>query len=351
MSKIMTFIPHWLKDTTIRYYDLVDYYPDPSKCPSFIYNLWKPFPILKTIDTNENTSFIHNFIQNVVSDPAVYNYLLNWFAHILQFPSRKTEVCLIFYGNQGCGKGSVAEHLMRLIIGEDKMFITAKVDKAFGRFVNTQGKLLAVLNETSGKDTFNLSEILKDAITCQQTEQERKGIDSVSVKDYTNYIFTTNNINSVKIPKDDRRYMPIEFNDTYIKDKKSIKPFFDKLYSYFDNENVMRSFYSELMQRDLSNFSLSVDRVETELMNDMKSMNADYIDQFIDYWAGHISIHMQKRMQSADLYQKFLHFWEVVEGYKPTDKPSHKKFAIRLKQVTDRVQYIKSNFNYFELIN
>jgi hypothetical protein len=141
--------------------------------------------------------------------------------------------------------------------------------------------------------------------------------------------------------------MPIEFNNTYTKDK----VFFDKLYSYFDNPAVMRSFYSELMQRDLSNFSLSVDRVETELMKDMKSMNADYIDQFIDYWEGNISTHMQKRMQSADLYQKFLHFWEVVEGYKPTDKPSHKKFSIRLKRITDRVQYIKSNFNYFELIN
>ena len=345
-SNCKTFISIWLEDTTMRYYDSVNYYPDQSKCPYFIYNLWKPFPILKTIDSNENTSFIHNFIQNVVSDPAVYNYLLNWFAHILQFPSRKTEVCLIFYGNQGCGKGSIAEHLMKLIIGEDKMLITSKVDKAFGRFVNTQGKLLAVLNETNGKDTFSLSEILKDAITCQQTEQEKKGIDAVSIKDYTNYIFTTNNINSVKISKDDRRYMPIEFNNTYTKDK----VFFDKLYSYFDNENVMRSFYTELMQRDLSNFSLSIDRVETELMKDMKSMNADYIDQFIDYWAGNSS-HMQKRMQSADLYQKFLHFWEVVEGYKPTDKPSHKKFSIRLKRITDRIRYIKSNFNYYELIN
>ena len=355
ISKIKTFIPYWITDTSMRYYDKINYYPRASECPENEYNLWRPFPILKTTDVNADTSFIHTFIQNVVSESvpgasAVYNYILNWFAHILQFPHRKTEVCLIFYGDQGCGKSSIAEHLMKLIIGDDKMMITCKVDKAFGRFVNTQGKLLAVLNETSGKDTFNISEILKDAITCQQTEQEKKGIDPISIRDYTNYIFTTNNINSVKIPKDDRRYMPIKLNDTYIKDKVNIKPFFDKLYSYLDNPEVMRTFYSELMQRDLSNFSLSVDRVETELMKDMKMMNADPIDQFIDYWAAHLTTHMQKRMQSADLYQKFIHFWEVVEGYKPADRPSHKKFGGRLKQFTERVRYIESNFIYYELL-
>jgi predicted transposase YbfD/YdcC len=339
------FTYYWTRDETMRYYHSINYYPRASDCPDHIYNLWKPFPILRTLSSVADTSFIHNFIRTVIGDDAVVEYLLNWFAHVVQFPSRKTEVCLIFFGNQGCGKSSIAEHLLELIIGDEKMIITSKVDKVFGRFVNTQGKLLSVLNETSGKETFNLSEILKDAITCQKTEQEKKGIDAISIIDYTNYIFTTNNINSVKIPKDDRRYMPIEFNNSYLNNTE----FFEKLYAQFANKSVMRSFYDELMARDISRFSLSNNRVETELMREMKFMNADPIEQFLDYWNEHLTTHMTRKMKSSDLYQKFRHFWEVEEG-KTSDMPTHTKFSIRIKRFTDRVTFAKNGCIYFTLI-
>ena len=343
-SAFKTFIPFWIKDQTMRCYKTVNYYPRASDCPEEEYNLWKPFPILKTVDSAD-TSFIHNFIKCVINDDPVVEYLLNWFAHLVQFPNKKTEVCLIFFGKQGCGKSSIAEHLLELIIGSDKQLITSKVDKAFGRFVNTQGKLLSVLNETSGKETFNLAEILKDAITCQQTEQEKKGVDAISVRDYTNYIFTTNNINSVKIPKDDRRYMPISFNNSYLNNIE----FFNKLYAQLGDKNIMRSFYDELMSRDLSKFNASSCRVETELMRDMKYMSADPIEQFIDYWNDHLTTHMTRKMRSSDLYQKFIHFWE--EEGKTSDKPTHTKFGIRLKQFTDRVTFIKNSCICYELIN
>ena len=345
-SVFKTFTPFWTKDPTMRCYKTVNYYPRASDCPEEEYNLWKPFPILKIKNVSADTSFIHNFIKCVINDDPVTEYLLNWFAHLVQFPNKKTEVCLVFFGQQGCGKSSIAEHLLKTIIGSDKQMITSKVDKVFGRFVNTQGKLLSVLNETSGKETFNLSEILKDAITCDQTEQERKGVDAISVKDYTNYIFTTNNINSVKIPKDDRRYMPISFNNSYLNNTE----FFKKLYAQLEDKNIMRSFYDELMARDLSKFNASSSRVETELMRDMKFMNADPIEQFIDYWNEHLTTHMTRKMRSSDLYQKFIHFWEVEEG-KTSDKPTHTKFGIKIKQFTDRVRYTETNYRFYELIN
>ena len=340
------FTYYWTRDSTMRYYNTVNYYPRASDCPENVYNLWKPFPILKIKNVSADTSFIHNFIKCVINDDPVVEYLLNWFAHIVQFPNKKTEVCLVFFGKQGCGKSSIAEYLLKLIIGSEKQMVTSKVDKVFGRFVNTQGKLLSVLNETSGKETFNLAEILKDAITCTMTEQERKGIDAISIIDYTNYIFTTNNINSVKIPKDDRRYMPISFNNSYLNNTE----FFNKLYAQFADKNIMRSFYDELMARDLSKFNPSSSRVETELMRDMKFMNADPIEQFIDYWNEHLTTHMTRKMKSSDLYQKFIHFWEVEEG-KTSDKPTHTKFGIKIKQFTDRVRYTETNYRFYELIN
>jgi predicted transposase YbfD/YdcC len=141
--------------------------------------------------------------------------------------------------------------------------------------------------------------------------------------------------------------MPIEFNNTYLNNGE----FFDELYKQLQNPNVMRAFYDDLMKRDISKFRLSVDRVETTLMQDMKFMNADPIEQFIDYWGAHLKNHMEVKMQSSDLYQKFRHFWEVEEGKKLIDIPSQTKFSIRLKQFTARVRFFKQSSIYFELIN
>jgi hypothetical protein len=337
-AKFFGFIDGWSCDENQRTYYTYNYYPDDSLCPKNIYNLWQPFPILKTpLDPEADTSKIYTFIETLLGECA--EYVLNWLAHIVQKPARKTEVCILLYGAQGCGKSTIGEYMLRKIIGLDKMIITSKADKMFGRFVNSQGKLLAVLNECSGKDTFNICDILKDAISMTTTEQEKKGVDAVSVTDYTNFIFTTNNINSVKIEEGDRRFMPIEINNVL----KNNVAYFKKLYADLDNDKIMRKFYEELMNRDLSDFAPSRDRVETELMRDMKNMNRNCIKQFITYWKEKVMTNMtpdgnfmEKKMNGVALYECFNHFW-IIEGRKAESKPTLTKFGTELKQFKEDV--------------
>jgi hypothetical protein len=350
-AKFFGFIDGWSFDENQRTYYTYNYYPEPSMCPKNIYNLWQPFPILKTqLDPNADTSKIYAFINTLLGDCA--EYVLNWFAHIVQKPARKTEVCILLYGAQGCGKSTIGEYLLRKIIGLDKMIITSKADKMFGRFVNSQGKLLAVLNECSGKDTFNICDILKDAITMTTTEQEKKGVDAVSVTDYTNFIFTTNNINSVKIEEGDRRFMPIEINNVL----KNNVSYFKELYADLDNDLIMRKFYQELMERPLENFNPSRNRPETELMIDMKTMNKNCIKDFIEYWKEKVISQscedgnfMNKRMSATNLYGCFNHFW-VLEGRKSESKPTLKKFGTELKQYKDDIRCHRSNGVVYEII-
>ena len=333
-DKFWGFVSGWTGDEKIRTYYSYNYYPDATLCPANSYNLWKPYPILK-VDYNPDadTSKIYSFMKTLLGEKCA-DYVLNWFAHIVQKPARKTEVCILLYGSQGCGKSTIGEYLLRKIIGLDKMIITSKADKMFGRFVNTQGKLLAILNEASGKDTFNICDVLKDAITCTTTEQEKKGIDAVTITDYTNYIFTTNNINSVKVPEDDRRFMPIQINE----DLKGNVEYFKELYADLDNEKIMRKFYEELMERPLENFNPSSARPETELMLDMKNMNRNCIKHFINYWREMLVAPspvlpcnnvMNKTMNSADLYEHFNHFWSK-QGRKEESKPNAIKFSVEL---------------------
>ena len=348
------FIHEWtVRHQNMRTYCTFNYFPNPDLCPANCYNLWKPFPILKTeLDSNADTSKIYSFIYTLLGECA--QYVLNWLAHVVQKPERKTEVCILLYGEQGCGKSTIGEYLLRKIIGLDKMIITSKADKMFGKFVNSQGKLLAVLNECSGKDTFNICDILKDAISMTTTEQEKKGIDAVAVTDYTNFIFTTNNINSVKIEEGDRRFMPIEINPVL----KNNVSYFKELYADLDNDVIVRKFYEELMSRDLSNFAASRDRIITELMEDMKTMNRNCIKQFINYWKDKVissscedGNFMEKRMKAAALYECFNHFWKI-EGRKAENKPTLTKFGTELKQFKEFVVFSDKNnqYNTYEII-
>ena len=342
---------NWEKDKTMKTYYTYNYYPNDLLTPKNCKNLWKPFPILKVpLDPNADTSKITAFINTILGDCA--EYVLNWLAHVVQRPERKTEVCILLYGSQGCGKSTIGEYILRKIIGFDKMHVTSKTDKIFGRFVNTQGKLLAVLNEASGKDTFNICDVLKDAITCSMTEQEKKGIDAVSVTDYTNYIFTTNNINSVKIPEDDRRFMPIEINE----ELQNNKSYFKELYADLDNNVIMRKFYHELITRDLSNVNLVADRPMTELRLDMMNMNRNCIKHFINYWREKVMTNMsedgnfmEKKMTGSKLYECFNHFWNI-EGRKAENKPNFTKFGTEVKQFKQEVIYKSNNGSTYELI-
>lgn len=343
-EELVPFINLWLNDDTMKIYTKCNYYPINEMCPKNCYNLWSPFPILNIkLDDTADTSVIYEHFNILFNrQQELVNYMLNWFAHLLQKPNRKTEVCIILFGEERTGKSTIGEYILRKIIGVNKIFITSKTDKVFGRFANTRGKLLCVLNEASGAETFSIADVLKDAITCVNTEQEKKGIDSVQVVDNTNFIFTTNNINSVKVNKGSSRYLPIEVSS----EVKANKAYFNKLYSVLDDDLIMRKFYQELMDRDISDFHPSNDRPETDLMRDMWDMNADPVSQFIDYWKIETTrmkdiddedcYYIKKTMTATELYEAF-RFWWKLEGKNDDTKPTRTKFCIRVKQFKNDV--------------
>ena len=252
------FFQKWEKDEDIRVYVRVECLPPPLPVPSTTYNLWTGFPIEDVEGDWEqaDTSIIYKHFDHVSSfDESVKKYLLDWFAHIVQYPAVKTRVCIILRGKQGCGKSAIAEELMKLILGEDKIFITSKSDDIFGRFSDIMGISLIVLNEASGKDTFKVVSILKDRITANVVSREKKGIDTEkNTRVFDNYILTTNTLNPAPTPKDDRRMMAVDCDESIVNNKKYFKP----LFSALENPLVMRRFYEDLRNRDISGLILTL---------------------------------------------------------------------------------------------
>lgn len=318
-----SFLSKWLDDENMRTYTKMSFYPKPLPTPYNYYNMWCDFPISKEyLNEDVNIDPIYEHFDLIANhDPKVKEYLLNWFAHLVQYPARKTEVCLLIQGLQGAGKSVFAELMMQKILGEARIFITSKTDKVFGKFSDLQGKLLIVLNEASGKDTHEIADTIKDNITANKIQNEKKGIDIVEVIDYTNYIFTTNGFNSVKIPEDDRRFMAIACCNKM----KNNKVYFDRLTDMVKSKKHMRRFYEDLMERPLQNFHPSNDRPITELGEVLKRVNRQYMDLFLE---GGDFFH-EEELQPEELWEAFKRWWSD-ERRKADQIPTRTKFLCQL---------------------
>ena len=322
------FVADWFNDVDMRTFERVDTFPPPLKCETNVYNDWSEFPILKTpLDDTADTSLIYKHFDLVSNhDAVVKEYLLNWFAHMVQKPGIKARVALLIHGEQGSGKSTVGEDLMKAIIGKSKMLVTDKIDLLLGRFADTRGKLLVCLNEASGKDTFTVDNLLKDYITRTTCEVEKKGVDAFTASAFDRLIFTTNNENSVPLQKGDRRWFVVSMDNS----KKNNMKYFNALHKTFENNIIMRKFYQELMDRDIELWDAINDRPKTEMAEDMIEMNKDPYTCFVEFMLLEPNV-IGKEFSGRDLYQRFNEFW-VITGRKSENKPTSTKFGTMVKK-------------------
>jgi hypothetical protein len=103
-------------------------YPDATKCPPNIFNMWKPFAMERVTDYNENTEglmFILNHLKILCNnDENVFDYFTKWIGQMIQFPEIKSIVITLI-SDEGAGKGSFLK-LMSLMLGSSRVFETTK---------------------------------------------------------------------------------------------------------------------------------------------------------------------------------------------------------------------------------
>lgn len=356
IGELKSFTTEWTLDSNQRSYAKYVYLPTPLKAASYEFNAWNGWAIERQLPSKipVSTQLIEDHIRlmsGLSKTEEVYEYLLNWFAWIVQFPAMKTMICIILYGKQRIGKSCVAENLMRTICGEDKLFITASVDNLFGKFANNVGKHVVVLNEANGKDTFNIQETIKDAISRETQMLETKGVDAVKVNDYANYMLTTNNINSANTPEDDGRFMPIHCNES----RRGDKQYFINVRAAFDDPIIMKAFYDKLMARDLSNWNAEKDRPETDLRTDMKELNKTPIVEFVEFLHEEVLGNMDYddkntcyTIPANDLYNLFKRCW-TSKGRKGDSMYTQTKFGVMFKRLDNVVRTHTMNGNVYKL--
>ena len=244
-------VPEWMKDATCRTYKTIDFVPEPDRCPESTFNLFTGFPRRHT-DTKADTSILHEHLRDVIAagDPQVYEYVLNWEAHLVQKPMTLPRVCLLLKSEQQCGKDSWIDKCERLV-GSKHVHRTAKIDEMLGNFnPSLESKLVYQLNELEGKAGFANKEGLKDLVTASSYNINKKNQALMQHSNYLRIVIFSNNHTPIEIPYDDRRYMVTKVSSVW----KGNTAKFDEFHKAINNTCVMDAYYTELKQRDISKY-------------------------------------------------------------------------------------------------
>lgn len=285
-SKFKThkFISKWINDQNVKIYDKMDFLPK-MKCPENIYNTFSGFNVEKLkktegIKVNFEETKIYEHIKRLCgNDNKTIDYFIKYLAIKVQKPYKLTGTSLIFRSVEGCGKDSFFDYFGNKILNAKYYLNEDNIELIFGRFNQLiENKLIVVINETSGGDTFNKINRIKNAITRAINIIERKGIEAYENKNNIFYIFLTNNEVVMKIDTNDRRFICIDCDGSIAQNKF----YFDELYKDFDNDDIAIAFYEYLMNINIETFDFIKERPDTNFYKTLREHNIHPFLKFVE---------------------------------------------------------------------
>jgi len=222
--------------------------------------------------------FLYQVIANGV--PESYEYLMKWLKTAIITPHLRTKIFIVLYSfKHQVGKGSFVNFLVDRVFGEKLAGTVTGLDPITQKHnVVLKGKLFMYVDELPSQvGQFHASfDRLKHIITDPTISVEPKGFEAYSIKNYCEFMGSTNNINSVKIEENDRRYVVLNVNETKIDDE----PYWTDLHETALTDRGAVVFFQHLRTYETTR-SLR-DIPQTEVRDDMVELSLPSIVSYIN---------------------------------------------------------------------
>ncbi len=250
-GKLKQFVDMWSEDENIKSFESIVF--DPKNTNINDYNLFDGFDC-KTIEDYTEDNIFFKLCRHVINNDELYQYFLDWLAHIIQKPYQKTNNCLIFFSDtKGVGKDSIITALKKLFSKYyGQLESIEDIEKNFN--AHLCNKLLIYGEEITSK-AKNFNDKLKSIITRTTCNMEKKGVDAIQLNDYSNYIFSTNNENCFKVESGDRRLCLINCVEQRLIDS-DIDP--KEYYNFIEKQENIDNIFTVLKNREIK-FNIGVD--------------------------------------------------------------------------------------------
>ena len=282
-KKDIYFLDKWIKDIDRKAYERIDFIPDVENCPDHVYNLFKGFNAEKlrpeiefsNDEINELIKPIINHLNLLCSGDS--DYMIKWLANIVQSPHNKSGTAPLFRDMDnllekggGLGKNMFFDWFGNEILGSDYYVVVGDNKELYDNFNGMfEGVLLILVEEANARTNHQNLDSLKSKITKKILTVNKKGISQYKSKDYSRYVFNTNNYNALP---DNRRFF---FYDC-LKNKRGDKEYFVSLGEVMKNKNVIWAFYKYLLNIDTysSEIEFMNKRPKTDAMYEVIRINA-----------------------------------------------------------------------------
>jgi len=276
------FVNEWLEDEFARTYFKLDFLPPPRYCPDHIYNLFTGFAYEEEDWESNYEKADYNIIMNHLrllagddkTDECV-EYILNYLAHVIQYPGIMPRVSLVFQSDEGAGKNMLFDNFFNLVVGRKYYLPSENADDFVGSWCRLDNKICAVWNETEGADTFRKMAKIKALITDDRMRINQKNIQPFDLTSHLRLLFFSNRLTPVPITAGDRRFQVFNCGKPVGGD------YYNKLYAAMTDKNILNGFVAMLKKRDVKKIDFRRSRIETEYYQVLKSGNNAMIDTFI----------------------------------------------------------------------
>jgi len=347
-----SFMTKWLKDNTKKCYRNVVFIPK-KLSPELAerhFNLFKGYRV-ESLPVCRDYSLIQpvlDHLYNIISKgrKEVYDFLIQWFAQIIQNPCVKTQVFIILKSEPGSGKNILLDMIGKKIIGEYAVDTASPERVFFGTFNSLlSNKVLIVCNEV-GDGMKPVIDKIKDVITSPTINIEKKGIDPIVVDNHINAIATTNNRAPIPISPDDRRMVLLDVSMA----RKGDELYFNRLAEIYNNDLAISALYHYLLEEvkiTIKNF-----QKERPITEEYKKVQLLYIPNIVSFaisfadtleWRNYNGKDLIL-LKVGDLYKKYKIFCDECR-FSPLSK---KNFLFDI--VCDRSSIVKCTHGGYECI-
>lgn len=199
-------------------------------------------------------------------DVEAAEWIIKFFADLLQNPTRLPGVALVLKSGQGYGKDTLIDTISKLL-GKEYMCRTANPEEIFGQFNSgLKDKIFLQLNELEGKDGFANKEKFKNLITENNTQINEKNMKRYTQSNFLRIIVASNNSTPIEIAIDDRRFVVCKAAL-----EKPSQEHFNKYHACLEDDDCLFSLYKYLMEYDLKDIKPKDCRPLTIAYEDVKS--------------------------------------------------------------------------------
>lgn len=248
------------------------------------HNLWRGFKvepwgkeILKAPPEARQAvdMFMQHAKENVCGgDEKLFQWLIGYFAHLIQKPWEKPLVALVFRGGKGVGKNALVDRVGHLL--GNHYLLTSNRRYLVGNFNgHLENCLLLALDEAFWSGDKHSEGTLKDLITGNKHVIERKGQETYTVGNLTRVVVIGNEDWLVPASQDERRFAVFDVGDG----RKQDRDYFRSM-----REGMERGGY-RLLLRVLQDWDVSeVDVNDAPATRALADQKIESLEPFFQWW-------------------------------------------------------------------